>query len=216
MATDLFQGLLNLEAMLRRQILPVRFADDGAYSTEELLKLDAYVIMCHAEIESYLEQLALRIIYWSEDGMRRDIHDKTSASLVMYYRPDRDKIPSTKKVPADFPIRTVGFKSSKSHTEAVGENNGIKEKSVCEMFIPLGLNFDGVNGLLLSELDAWGSARGGLVHTSFADPRRRTITEPVLASGKMRSLLQLLSEFDTELVRQIPTAAVPIPPAAAR
>lgn len=203
MATDPYIALKKAVEFIRGLLLPDRLDPLGEYSDEELVRTDAYLAFCHAEIEYYLEQLVLRVLHWTERLARSDTFDGAGAALILYYRGDRDSVPSINKVPTLNVMRTQIMKFHSEHSNFAREgNHGIKEKSVCKLFLPLGFRFDNVSSTLLAELDGLGSMRGKLAHQSVLESQRREIRDPALARQKVEGLVLLLADFDDECVAQ--------------
>lgn len=118
----------------------------------------AYIALCHAEFESYLEQWSNCIV---DECLRLwvDIKKPTLPllSLFAHFEYINQNIDTNQK---------VHMIISRFKQNVIDENHGIKEKNIRKLFVPLGIDFDLVDTAWISTLDSYGAKRGETVHTS--------------------------------------------------
>jgi hypothetical protein len=54
-----------------------------------------------------------------------------------------------------------------SHKSLIRNNHGIKENNLLKLLFPLGVQYQGIDAALLTDLDAFGSSRGEYAHSSI-------------------------------------------------
>lgn len=117
-----------------------------------------YRVLCHAEIESYLEEMAKDLLTYSVNEWRRDEKVTiTMTSLMTYfYRPEK-----TDKLSTMFNKAANDFKK-----QVIEGNHGIKTENLKKLFRPLGIDIEELDTAWKSTLDTYGSRRGETAHTS--------------------------------------------------
>ncbi|SEF44989.1 HEPN domain-containing protein [Lachnospira multipara] len=157
----------------------------------------AMVVLCHAEFEDYIEQLACMLI---EEGKNRwvseGIANKNIASLFM----NTEKM---KNDPQMRPMNTTSFamKTISDFSNIVKNgNHGIKSKNIEDMYKPLGYDIDKFNQDFLNELDAFGLERGKIAHTSSY----RTTSKLDLRTevDKIKRVLRGIKDFEDEVIQK--------------
>ena len=117
----------------------------------------AYVALCHAEIESYLEYKSVVVVdkalhIWNESGNPT----LPLLSLFAHFEFIEKNCSTNEKVN----MITQKFKHS------VVRNNGIKEENIKKLFKPLGINVDELDTAWIATLNSYGAKRGETVHVS--------------------------------------------------
>lgn len=90
----------------------------------------------------------------------------------------------------------------KKHENAITNNNGIKTKHFCKLFVPLGFDVRIVDPILLSELDTFGSMRGGEAHSTHRSNILKNY-DPFLRRTKALGIVGLLATFDADVANFI-------------
>jgi hypothetical protein len=173
----------------------------GNYTKREIEFAEAYLLLCHAEIESFLEYKANELLqkvaaHWGRtkisfslmcllgaiEGERK--YNATQAS---------DLAPSGKLAAAV--TAAIG-----THNHRIKSNNGIKENHFVNLFGPLGIRATDVTSIMLVELSTLGTRRGDIAHKS---PAQRTvaITDPFAEQSKITTLVGELRDFDAKVTR---------------
>lgn len=178
---------------------------DGAYTQEELLKCQAFIVFSHAEVQNYLEKIARRIM--SEAKTRWEtsfVPDRVVSTLLAYRRKELSFPPAEIKNPNKrSSIRAMVDESISIQDEIISENNGIKELNLSNLLCPLGVLQEDVEEALLIQLTNIGSKRGDLVHKQskvslpkirdpFAD-EKQDIDDLIAELGKLDDRLEILN-----------------------
>jgi len=157
---------------LRKQFLPDPFDPLGVYpkSIRVQAHTRAFLVLSHAEIESYLEEWAKEIaraseVVWLSSGKITEPLAFLLATLAQ-----RIEIPPTPLVTnwKDSPQRLAeaSVKLFQKYYKQIKDNNGIKEKNVLALFAPLGVPATTLGSTLLPNLDSLGALRGTHAHHS--------------------------------------------------
>ncbi|MGP4691887.1 HEPN domain-containing protein [Agrobacterium cavarae] len=174
---------------------------DGAYSQEELMKCQAFIVFSHAEIENYLEKVARRIMI--EAKARWDKHalpDRVIIGLLTYRRneltspPDDIRNPTKKQS-----LNEIVNEAVKLQGEIISDNNGIKTSNLSKLLAPLGVSDLEVEEALLIQLSNMGSRRGDFVHKQ-SKVSIRNLRDPFTDEVKdINTLLSEIRRFDEKL-----------------
>lgn len=203
----------SIEA-LRSYLLPEKFEDNGIYADEHRVSTLtlAFRVQSHAEMESYfedrVEEIATSAWRLWETNCRMS---RPALCLMAFCKRERQAPPDTLAPPQptqakDWNERLLVEERLRiavtSFTKYVrNENNGIREKNLMALLLPIGLNPASIDPLLLADIDAFGRKRGEAAHSSTAtkvqegiDPRAEYEAVMSIVDG-MNSLDQCLSEL---------------------
>src|SRR5487761_235660 len=146
-----FRALEKRVDALRSHFLP-RFSPIGQYTPRQYDLTSAYVLLVHAEIESYLEdrarEVALRAqVSWKRHGR----HSRVIKRLFHFHnRTDRPWKRFEKR-------RETIQACLNSYFSLINNNHGIKEDNVCKMLFPIGIAYAHLDVLWLSSLKSFGT-----------------------------------------------------------
>ena len=123
----------------------------------------AMIVLCHAEFEDYLENLAQNLLTVGEERWKTErVANKNIASLFLN---------SDERLP-DMTVYSFSRKMINQHRDWINyENHGIKRKNIENMYMPLGYNINDFNQDFLNELEAFGAERGKVAHLTFMKTR---------------------------------------------
>ena len=126
----------------------------GTYSDKDYDRMRAFRLLCHAEIENFLERVA-------EDGINR-VQPKLQAWRLM-----GQSSPLVFHV-ARFAVSEVA--------NVIAKNHGLKRKNVERLFAAFGMTAGSFDGVWLSTMESYGTVRGGFAHstqwsTQMLDPQ---------------------------------------------
>lgn len=195
MPTKPFNNLSRRLVRLESRFLPP-FSPIGRYSDAEYDRVRGYLLLCHAEIESYLEEHSVGA---AERSLQRWRQSKKVnlclAALLLHH----DQIETGGQNTMEAHLHAA----VKKHVQSVRKtNHGIKEKDVFKMFVPIGIDKSEFSTTLLAELDTLGSARGSVAHSSakgvMAPP------DPKTTRDQIHRVIEELEDFD-ELARTLPS-----------
>lgn len=185
---------------LRKHFLPDLFDPLGAYRNSHRVQAftRAFLVLSHAEIESYLEEWAREIARASE-VLWTSSHKITEPLAFLFATlSERLEIPVTLAGPKgkDSPQRLAdaSVKLFQRYYKQIKDNNGIKEKNVLALFAPLGIPAVALGSTLLPNLDSLGTLRGAHAHQSAkAVP---TVLDPETEYNRVNALINELVVLD--------------------
>jgi len=191
--------------LLRRQFLPDPFDPLGQYPSTAKVQAHtrAFLVLSHAEVESYLEDWAKDIAraaeaVWSSSG-------RVTAPLAFLLSSlgERVNVLSTLTGAAakDAPQRLgdLCVKLFQKYYKQIKDNNGIKEKNLLTLFVPLGLPGGALSATLLPNLDSLGAIRGTHAHQSAKAVV--SVLDPETEYKRVTALVADLSTLDQWLSR---------------
>lgn len=199
--TDYYRLLMERCNKLQKSLLPRTLSPTGNYKESTYEKVRGYKILVHAELEYYFEELAKAIMTsakakWDKSGETT----KTLLALVAYcdtkFLAAPDKINDQRaKVDLDFRIK----EAYQAHYKYISmNNNGIKEKNIISLFLPVGVNIDDLDNNLMIALDSFGSDRGQIAHKT----RAMQCQTPDDAKAEVRNILTMVNSFDVQMEKE--------------
>jgi RiboL-PSP-HEPN len=156
-----------------------------SYTTQEFDLTRAYVMLAHAEIESFCEDLVTKAIGAAKQHFdSRGTVSPTLRRIVAYF------VGKNRKSWDEYlkPTQSAVDAASTSHSDTVKNNHGIKRENLEKLFYPLGVLETDLNTTWLAQMDSFGSNRGYFAHKSVRaanppDPRSQATTVHQLLNG---------------------------------
>jgi hypothetical protein len=150
---------------LRRQFLPDPFDPLGVYAKPTLVQAQtrAFLVLSHAELESYLEDWAKEIVRAADvawNGSNRISKPLAFLLSTLGERMDPQSKDSPKK------LADTSSKVLQKFYRLIKDNHGVKEVNVLTLFAPLGIPATTFGPTLLAGLDTLGTMRGTHAHQS--------------------------------------------------
>jgi hypothetical protein len=190
--TDLKHRLEELSTGLL-PFLPAPPASKISFTPIELDLTRAYIVLAHAEIESFCEDIALT----KAAKARQDFHNYGRVTPVLrkltaYYalkknRPWSDVLS---------PQRDVVDSAFMSFSETIRQNHGIKRENLEKLFYPLGVFESHLSATWIAQMDTFGSNRGTWAHKSV---RALNPPDPMSERSNVGLILQGLLLLDRRL-----------------
>lgn len=172
-------ALIALECRIRTidgALLP-KINPMGIYTDAEQDSIRAFVLLCHAEIECFIEDWAQILL----DALLLELLNLKAGSLF---------------------ARSHAAKVTSSLHHTISINHGIKMDNILKMFEPLGLveaDFDAIDSKFLTQMNAFGSRRGESAHSSAI--RAKQQPSPIKEKKAVAEILEYLEKFETALIR---------------
>jgi hypothetical protein len=188
----------RLNVLQRHFVPPVKVA--GNYSAAEIDKTRAYIVLAHAEIESYLEDMTTSVL----DAAKRRWQTGQSAgrcvsALFMYQEKKYEPPRSLSRQASDATFGAAVMKAIDSHEEYVSKNNhGIKERNILRLLLPIGVPEIDLDPLWLGTMNSFGSLRGVVAHNSAR--RVQTPPDPATAQRAVTDALSGLLQIEPTIV----------------
>lgn len=191
--------------MLRTHFLPDPFDPLGSYSKPDRIQActRAFLVLGHAEIETYLEEWAKEIAQTSEIVWTRSSKITEPLTFLLSTLSERIVIPETLSGPkakdSHQRLSETAVKLFQSYYKRIKDNNGIKEKNVLSLFAPLGIPATALGSTLLPNLESLGALRGQYAHQS----RRavRAVLDPETEYKKLSQVVLDLQVLDQWLTK---------------
>ncbi len=194
---------------LRAYLLPQVFEDGGLYADEHrvgTLAL-AFRVQAHAEIESYFEDRVEEIatLAWRSWHSNRCMSRPALCLMAFSQRaiqglPDslRPQQPNEAKGWNERLLVEERLKAAvTSFTKYVrAENNGIREKNLMALLIPVGLDPAELDPLLVADLDAFARKRGEAAHSSTSAIKVREAIDPRAEYEAVLSIMDGMQSLD--------------------
>lgn len=193
--TDFFVSLQIRINALAERFLPMEEQPLGVYSEEQLDDAKAFILLAHAELEGYLENLATEVCNALIERVKSNHYDE-STSVFLIRTANNSK--QHKFVPLEVALEGQG-----KHESVVKGNNGIKERDYNKLFESLGVDVEDLNPDVMSESDAFGAKRGGIAHLGVQAGIQHDVN-PFEERELMAKLLAHMSDFDSALVQKFP------------
>lgn len=141
------------------------------------LRALSYRLLCYAEIEHYLEERVLEIATAADKAWKERGHiSRSTFCLLAFSGRTLSKLPETLSPPpskkqVDWddlikPDKRLSQSISSFHDDVRNQNNGIKEKNIIALLLPIGFDPDLIDELLLSDLNDLTVKRGEAAHVS--------------------------------------------------
>ena len=165
-------------------------------------------MLVHAEIESYLEDVARDAVIQAIKAWKSNRKPSTIllAFLASYHsgwntnesREDEDILRLAKsRTRVKDSINEAIDIAQKQYITSIKNNHGVKEVNFKRLVIPLGIDIDQLDGTWLTNLDSFGASRGETAHQT-----KRTTGQinPKDELNTVKSLLQGLQTLDEKIL----------------
>lgn len=156
--------LLSRISFIEKNLLP-EIRTSGNYSKKETDLIRSYVLLAHAEIEAYFEEIATEkarksLTYWI-DGKKSSncvisIMSFCGGELNWENKEDKVKIQSRVN------------KTIMHYINSLKKNNGIKSSNIKDILLPLGIDCNDLDQTWLNVMDDFGKLRGSFAHTTHS------------------------------------------------
>lgn len=162
----------------------------GNYSSKEQDDIRAYLLLIHAEIESYFEEISEEkvkkaFLTWQENRKKSNV----LLSLVSF----SDVVLNQNE------IETRVNKALTHYIAKIKINHGIKEKNILELLLPVGLEYQSLDTTWLNTMSSFGNIRGEVAHSAS------TVQQPLdpdTLKNTVKLILLEIKRFD-ELIKKL-------------
>jgi hypothetical protein len=190
-------------------MLPAKFSPTGDYSDRQLDRTRGYRLLVHAEIESYLEDVAREAVMQAIQDWKKN--KKPSTILLSFLAAYHSGWNSNDERENEEIVRLAKNRSrvkesvneaidiaQKQYITIVRDNHGVKEKNFKRLIIPLGIEIDELDGTWLTNLDNFGASRGETAHKT---KRATGQINPEDELTTVKKLLDGLKELDEKILQ---------------
>ena len=174
---------------------------DDDYEENDYLKVRAYVSLAHSEFENFLECRALEVSkesinkYETTGDVDRVILGLVCFSGSLFDSPPEKRDLNEKKLYLMEKVKNAYTTFNRN----VKLNNGIKEKDILKLLLPLGYPIEKLDDLFLTEMNNFGSLRGEIAHTSNVEQIAKKRMDPVVMKKKVHDIINFLKDVDDVL-----------------
>ena len=183
---------------MRWHLLPKAFHATGAYTDRQFDRTRAFRLLAHAEIESYLEDVAFTTANrafrkWADCG----IVTIPLVAMVAYVEKDLGKVPSSHEIGRDTDLGArIRASRDAFNSYAKARNHGIRERDILRLLLPVGVAENDIDSTWLATTNSFGRNRGNTAHNSNQvdhppDPRNEFEI--------VKQILEGLSDIDKRL-----------------
>jgi hypothetical protein len=156
----------------------------------------AFLVLSHAEVESYLEDWAKEIARKAE--VLWTAKRKVSTPLLFLHaslgRPlgNLETLNGGTAKDPETRLSDSVVKLFQDYYSSIKDNHGIKEKNVLALFTPLGISKSAFSATLAPGLDSLGAKRGTHAHYSA-----KSVTTPLDPESTYKEVVQLVDDLKT-------------------
>jgi hypothetical protein len=183
-------------ADLRRNLLdflPPPPQSKTSYTPQELDLTRSYVLLAHAEIEAFCEDLAGAKARSARNTF--DARGKVTPSLrrILSYYICKERKSWSEVLKPSVPTVRIAWQS---HLSTIESNNGVKRQNLEKLFYPVGIVEPHLDATWLAEMDSFGSNRGNWAHNSI---KVLNVPDPASEVATVAKLLQGLLDLDRKM-----------------
>jgi hypothetical protein len=154
------QRLLTRLDNLEEHFLPASFSLTGRYTQRQRDHTKAFLILAHAELESYFEDRARSLVVNAQARYQsKGICTPVLSHLLVYHSAAKDEL-------APVSPNAAG-KAINYYLDHLDRNHGIKEKNLLTIFLPLGIGHAELDAQLIAACNQLAQKRGQFAHASF-------------------------------------------------
>ena len=168
-----FKELKKRLGNLRAHMLPAKFSPTGDYSDRQLDRARGYRLLVHAEIEAYLEDVTFEAAKTgvSEWDKTKKVSDCLFCLITSYHcgfkvegLDEEPPFPPSSRPSAYEEIKEVVNVAMIQYRKVHADNNGIREKNLLRLILPVGIRKADLDPLWVTNLDEFGKRRGDVAH----------------------------------------------------
>lgn len=172
--------------------MPHKFSPIGQYNQRQYDLAKAYVLFVHAEIEAFIEDRSsdrakkLERKWATKSCRSRGVQRLIYSHNLYSKRPWQPVDWSSDRVKS-----AINF-----YLWSIGNNHGIKEENVCQMFFPLGIGYEEFDVTWLANMSSYGATRGRFAHRSV---KTHQPVDPQDELNKVKRILKGLAKLDKKI-----------------
>src|SRR5579859_3618769 len=204
-----YQQLLVQLNRLRKHFLPVRWNPTGVYSKRKIDYAIAYRIFAHAEIESFIEEILLRVV--DENYSRWSAAGKPSFVLICLVAASKTgwqdaeaeelgmipmKPPKEKR--DDDSIHQWIERAVQQYRDIVENNHGVTSQNLKRLLMPVGIAMSDLDLTWLNNMNSFAGQRGFVAHHSRIGVT--TLPDPKTEKDMVENLKLGLKDLDEKVI----------------
>ena len=194
---------------LRKQFLPAKFDPTGTYANRWIARSRAYRLLAHAEVEHFLEDRVREIASYAITAWNSgQITTRPLIALLAFSGREMMCPPNTLHPPQ--PTARVKHDeqiqlnervrvATTTFFQALKDNNGVKERNILRILIPVGFVHSDLDPLWLAAMNSFGEARGEAAHNSATLATVSHPPDPKSEYDLVKQVLLGLQDVDDKL-----------------
>jgi hypothetical protein len=166
-----FTNLVSSHANLVATYLP-NLSAVGIPVPQELELARAFVALAHAELEFYFESICDEMIYFAETEFAAGRTTAAALGIITFSGLDALKGGDQILPNAKGSLRKISerfYAALAAYRKTIAGNNGIRQKYLGPLFVPLGLTQEVIDPTWVVAIDAFADKRGAIAHRSMTD-----------------------------------------------
>jgi hypothetical protein len=181
-------------ASLDQSFLP-KISPTGSYSARQYDRVRAYVVLVHAEMEAFVEELVSQALVAARSRWATTARTgKCVAALMMYNARDISAPAALGTQKTAHTFDAVIKKVIADHERTVLQNHGIRESNLLKILLPIGVLENELDPVWLANVNSFGQSRGIVAHTSARAVQ--TLPDPADARGQVRAVMSGLVDLE--------------------
>lgn len=154
------QRLLTRLDNLEGHFLPASFSLTGRYTRRQRDHIKAFLLLIHAELESYFEDRARKLVANAHARYQsKGVCTPLLSRLLVYHCAAKDEL---SPVSPNSASKAVNY-----YLDHLEKNHGIKERNLLTIFLPLGIGHAELDAQLIAACNQLAQKRGQFAHASF-------------------------------------------------
>lgn len=186
--TKRYSQLSKRIVVIEKSYLPV-VNPTGNYSNKEQDDLRAFLLLVHAEIESYFEEVSESKVKAAFKNWKTN---RTKSNVLLALVSFCENAISEQK------LEERVNKALSFYINTLKKNNGIKERNLLEILLPIGVEYTTIDTTWLSTMTSFGTNRGDVAHKTAAVQQP---LDPVTLKNTITLILTEIKKIDEEIKR---------------
>jgi len=190
--------------LLRVQFLPDKFDSLGVYPDPRTTqaRTRAFLVLSHAELESYFEDWAKELTRASEKVWEKTRRITLPLAFLLSWNNERlavpEKLGSSGSAVGTQRLEQITMQLFLTFYTCIKRNNGLKEKNILALFSPLGVPASAFTAAIMPNLDELGAIRG--THAHGAQKAVLSVLDPETEYERINTILKDLEIFEAALI----------------
>lgn len=160
------------------------------YNDQELDSTRAYIVLAHAEIEAFCEDIVRRKAKTAKGAFDRGRGVTPVLRKIVSYYVGKNLRPWSD---VQTPSPDIVERASQSHLSTIQQNHGIRPSNLEKLLYPIGVVETRMDTTWLAMMDSFGTKRGGVAHSTV---RAVTSPDPLTELTTVEHLLHGLLRLD--------------------
>jgi hypothetical protein len=202
--SDRFIDLETELLRLKEQFLP-EISPTSSYSEREIALTIAYIVLTHSEIEAYFEDRVWEIALHSKNKwVSERLASRTLITLLAFSGQKMELPPDTltptqgttiispNKIKID---KKIEF-ALNAFYRVIDQNHGLKEANLLALLLPIGIDSDDLDSVMLATMNTFGEQRGLIAHKSATSYRATQLPDPANELTKIQQITVEILKLD--------------------